>query len=238
MKLNIRRSIAAILCSVLMLAGWALPDARATSGHIKSQWCRCSELQEAISEASDRMDAAHSMAQSARALGIEENDTIIQTAKQIWNSANTKKATAAQQLKTMECGTHDYHYDLFRPTNLSVAAFDYLLKGSKLEGCGEYFQELENTYGVNGLFAMAVAKVESGLGRSKLAVNKNNYYGMIGNSFATPQEGVLAFGKLMNKPLYHDKSLEAIARTYCPPTYKQWASSVVAIMGQYWGKLA
>lgn len=235
---HVNRLMAVILCLVLAVTLMSTMVAGATDGTPLKSWFHNEQLEADLAGIRERQAAAHDMAEAARALGMEENCDIIQTAKQIWHEADKEAAIIQTKLVEMDERSRKYNYELFQPTNLSAEAFDYLLDGSKLAGHGQDFYELEQTYQVNGLFALAVAKVESGLGSSKLAVNKNNYYGMIGNSFNSPHDGILAFGRLMNKSIYHGKPLNAIARIYCPPTAGAWAATVTSLMGSYWAKLS
>lgn len=236
MKQPLWRGIALFLCLGILVG--AVMVSAATGGIAKAKWFMCEELKSTLAETQERMDAAHDMAEAARALGMPETDHVIVLAKAIWNEASWEAEAAKSSLSGLTCEGHVYSYELFQSTHLTEEAFDYLLAGSALAGHGADFVALEESYGVNGLFALAVAKVESGLGRSKLAVKKNNYYGMLGNSFADPHEGILAFGRLMNKGSYYGRSLDAIARTYCPPTAEAWANAVRNLMGTYWVKLS
>lgn len=231
----LKRFVAALLCLTLLVG---LMVSAMAAGTAKQSWFRYEQVEADLQAVQERKDAAHDMAEAARALGMEEDCDIIQTAKEIWHKADEEVAALQEELDRLDNKGYAYNFQLFQPTNLSAEAFDYLLAGSKLAGHGSDFCELEQTYQVNGLFAMAVAKVESGLGSSKLAVKKNNYYGMLGNSFETPHDGILAFGRLMNHPTYHNKTLTAISRTYCPPTAGKWANAVTSIMLAYWNKLS
>ena len=231
-----KKNIVGCLLAATILCGVASP-AYATS--IDGKWFSANqaEIKAQIDEATERMSHAHTMAESARALGMDEGCEAIQTAKLIWHESEketqelTLKLEQAKQPKAPS-------FELFQATGLNAEAFNLMLSGSGLAGHGADFVELENTYGINGVFAIAVAKVESGLGSSHLAMKKNNFFGMIGNSFSSDREGVLAFGRLMNKPVYHGKPLDVIARTYCPPTAVEWTSAVKACMSRYWNKLA
>ena len=131
-----------------------------------------------------------------------------------------------------------YSTDPFTITNLSVEQFNKILSGTGLEGQGEAYFKVEQEYGVNGMFAIGVAFLESGYGKYK--ANTNNYYGMRSGSgymsFSSPAENILYFGKLMNKNLYKGKSMSQIAKIYCPPNHSKWVSSVTSIMGTYYDK--
>ena len=127
----------------------------------------------------------------------------------------------------------------FYITHTTVEEYDYILKDTRLEGYGYCFKKIEDEYGVNGLFAMAVATLESGLGKSSLGQNNNNFYGIRGNGsswakFESVESGILYFGKLMNNSLYYGKTIKKIAPIYCND---DWADKVSSIMTRYINKL-
>lgn len=125
-------------------------------------------------------------------------------------------------------------YDVYQKTNLSVEEFNKALAKTALAGQGESFKALEDEFGVNGIFAIAVSIAEAGWdGRQ---ANKNNFYGMRGAngylSFNTPKDNILYFGELITKSAYKGKTLKTFAKIYCPPRHKKWHSDVVWIMGK------
>ena len=91
-------------------------------------------------------------------------------------------------------------------------------------------QESEVKYGVPASVTLAQYALESGYGKSSLAKNNNNYFGMRNGSngwqsFDSMAESFDAHGKLLSKPLYADKTanaanaeeyINAIAETYAP----------------------
>lgn len=127
----------------------------------------------------------------------------------------------------------------FEITNLTEKQFNKILKGTGLEGQGGAYKQLEEEHGVNGVYAISVAFLESGYGKHK--AGKNNFYGMKGNkgwmSFNTPEDNIMYFGELMNRDLYRGKSIDRIAKIYCPPNYKSWVSKVNYIMGENYNKI-
>lgn len=125
-------------------------------------------------------------------------------------------------------------YDVYQKTNLNVEEFNKVLAKTALAGQGESFKALEDEFGVNGIFAIAVSIAEAGWdGRQ---ANKNNFYGMRGAngylSFNTPKDNILYFGELITKSAYKGKTLKTFAKIYCPPRHKKWHSDVVWIMGK------
>lgn len=117
-----------------------------------------------------------------------------------------------------------------------------ILKGTDLEdqGLEKAILKIEDEYGINAFFTIAVMKLESGNGSSRLATKKNNLFGLNaidgngynkGLSFKTKADCVLKFGQLIaNK--YIDKgftTIEKVAKKYCPANSK-WPSHVKDIM--------
>ena len=233
-----KRLVGLTVLTSLTLGILAGPTVAATTGEIDQRWCYACSLNQEIEEVDERMEAAHEMAEAARALGLAESDEVIVRAKDIWTEAHNKLTEAETAQANIPCTGHGYQFDLFQPSGLSAQAFDKLLEGSPLAGHGCDVLEMERTYRVNGVFALAVAMTESGLGQSGLAKTKNNYFGMLGQSFASPREGILAFGELMCRDLYHGRSLSSIAKIYCPPTSKEWAGSVSSLMSGFWQRLS
>ena len=168
---------------------------------------------------------------------MDEDDTFADFAQQV---AEMKAREAAEEAAAAAAAIPEpaYSADPFTITNLSIDQFNKILEGTGLAGQGESYYKVEQEYGVNGMFVIGVAFLESGYGKYKS--NTNNYYGMrSGNgymSFSSPAENILYFGKLMNKNLYKGKSMSQIAKIYCPPNHTKWVGSVSSIMSTYYQK--
>ncbi len=119
-----------------------------------------------------------------------------------------------------------------------------ILEGTDLanHGLEEAILEIEDEYGINAYFTIAVMKLESGNGESRLAKRKNNLFGLnaiAGDafnkalSFDTKADCVRMFGQLIAEK-YVDKgytTVERIAKKYCPANSK-WPSHVKNIMAR------
>jgi beta-N-acetylglucosaminidase len=123
-----------------------------------------------------------------------------------------------------------------------------IFKGSALEneGLEEVILEIEETYGINAYFTIAVMKLESGNGESRLAQTKNNLFGLNAIdgkmdqafSFETKGDSVRKFGQLISNN-YVDKgytTIEKVSKKYCPSN-SEWPSLVVSIMKSDYRKL-
>ena len=99
--------------------------------------------------------------------------------------------------------------NLREPSNYSSAELDKLysmmnLQDSPLAGKGATFKEAEERYGVNALYLMAHSALESAWGRSQIARDKNNFFGIAAydtspylsaKSFDNVDKGILGAAK-------------------------------------------
>lgn len=67
--------------------------------------------------------------------------------------------------------------DIRKKSEISENEINDILKNSRLRGTGEHFKRAEDIYGVNAYVLLAMAKLESGWGESRIARDKNNLFG-------------------------------------------------------------
>ena len=133
-------------------------------------------------------------------------------------------------------------------SGLSPQLIAQILKGTELtdHALEEAILEIEDEYGINAYFTIAVMKLESGNGKSRLAKHKNNLFGLnaTGGSnskafaFDTKADSVRKFGELIAKA-YVGKgytTIEKVARKYCPAN-DDWSKLVHRIMKSDHNKL-
>jgi beta-N-acetylglucosaminidase len=126
-------------------------------------------------------------------------------------------------------------------SGLTKESIEKILDGTELTGHGleTAILEIEQEFGINAYFTIAVMKLESGNGKSRLAKVKNNLFGLnaTGGSneqayaFETKADSVKRFGQLIAKH-YVGKGLDTVgkvAKKYCPANPK-WARLVENIM--------
>ncbi|MDR6882218.1 glucosaminidase domain-containing protein [Bacillus sp. 3255] len=125
-----------------------------------------------------------------------------------------------------------------------------IIENTALEGQGleKPILEIEEMYGINSYFTIAVMKLESGHGKSQLARTKNNLFGLNAVdsdaynkaiSFKTKGDSVKKFGEIISA-FYFDKgltSVEKVAGKYCQANSK-WPSLVKSIMNSDYDKIA
>jgi flagellum-specific peptidoglycan hydrolase FlgJ len=132
-------------------------------------------------------------------------------------------------------------HEVISDSGLTKEDISEILEGTQLVGHGleDAVLEVEEKYGINAYFTIAVMKLESGNGKSRLARVKNNLFGLNatgGNneqaySFETKADSVYRFGQLIYDK-YVKKGLttiEKVGRKYCPANEK-WADLIVRIM--------
>lgn len=128
-----------------------------------------------------------------------------------------------------------YSRNPFVKTNLAPSELEKCLSKG-LKGYGYAFYQMEQTYGVNAIFAISVAELESGSGTSSAFRNKNNAFGIgPGKYFNSVQEGINYFGQLMNKSLYKGKTITQIGSIYC--VGGNWANKIKNLIEQNYQQL-
>lgn len=128
--------------------------------------------------------------------------------------------------------------DITQPTGLSAEELDKALVGTGLDGLGYAFQAMEERWGVNALFGIAVAAHESAWGTSYLAKSRNNLFGIAaydGNEsaaygFETRNACIDHWGEMI-KEVYFDRgytNLHTVNSIYASD--KSWSTKVQATM--------
>ncbi|THF82697.1 glucosaminidase domain-containing protein [Cohnella fermenti] len=130
-------------------------------------------------------------------------------------------------------------------SGLTADAIELLFGNTELLGHGleKAILAIEEDYGINAFFTIAVMKLESGNGTSKLADRKNNLFGLSNGkggylSFKTKADSVRRFGKLISDNYIGDgySTIEDISGKYCPPN-KDWPTLIRSIMKRDYKRL-
>lgn len=171
-----------------------------------------------------------------------------------FNDSSTESALQSESID--EEAVEKEEEELSKPTSivksdsgLTEEHISKIFEGTALSGhdLEQAILEIEEEYGINAYFTIAVMKLESGNGKSKLAKSKNNLFGLNAIdgdkynkafSFKTKGDSVRKFGQLLSKN-YVGKGLttiEKVARKYCPANSK-WSGLVKNIMKSDYRKL-
>lgn len=132
------------------------------------------------------------------------------------------------------------------PSGLSAEEFDAIIKdrleaighynNSSLVGMGSALVALEETYGINGLFCLAVASYESGHGTTSQSIN--NPFGMMSSSGLIKYSSIPTAVDAWGSNMYNNyigcglTTLNSIANKYCPGS-TVWASNVQSFINTY-----
>ena len=122
---------------------------------------------------------------------------------------------------------------------------EYLKKFPNLLGIEKALINMQEEYEVNAILLLAIIRLESGNGRSRLALTKNNLGGLVSGrtktaavyrSFATKDECVEYMARLLSNHYLTDGgrffkgyTLGDIAKTYCTSSAK-WTNLVSALI--------
>ena len=196
------------------------------------------KLQSQINEEKTKQENAHTMAEAARALGLDENHAAITEAQVIWADSQEQISKLSGMLTASR--EIDVPFGPHTPTGLTEAAFNKMLEGTAMAGTGASFVAMEQATGTNGLFAIGVAGSESGIGAACYGYNP---YGMLSSGglicYSSWGDATMAFGRLIASNTYRRaNSVSAINAIYCPGDGGYWTSKVNSFMRSKLAKLS
>lgn len=130
---------------------------------------------------------------------------------------------------------------LTAPAGFTAGEFEEIMPDA-LKGYGGQIFDMEEKYGINGLFLLSVIRLESGNGESGLTKSKNNVAGNKAGgsymSFDVLGEGIEYAAQNLSENylnedgrFYTNGTLDGIEKIYCPGG--NWASQVRSIMNEY-----
>ena len=172
---------------------------------------------------------------------------VVQTTPDVISDAISEKTSKNQIQKNLKLSVDS---DLRVASNVTSEEIDKMLEGTKLHGLGSAFVEAEQKYGVNALYMMGLACLESGFGNSAFAQKRNNLYGWNAvdsnpnnaSTFSSKKEATLyVASKLQSNYLteggayYEGYSARAVDVHYC--TDKAHADKIVNIVNSLVQKL-
>jgi len=124
-------------------------------------------------------------------------------------------------------------------SNLTAEHIEILISDTNLSGIGEAIVAIEEIYGVNCFVTLAVARLESANGTSKIARHKNNLFGLGAYdsnpyyhafSFSSKDQSVYKFGEVINDIYISNNRtcLKSINEIYA--SSQAWAKKVMDII--------
>lgn len=124
-------------------------------------------------------------------------------------------------------------------SNLTAEHIEALIAGTALAGIGQAVVTVEELYGINCFVTLAVARLESANGTSKIARNKNNLFGLGAYdsnpyyhafSFQTKEDSVYKFGQVIDEVYISNNriSLKSINEIYA--SSQTWSKKVYDVI--------
>lgn len=110
---------------------------------------------------------------------------------------------------------------------------DACLAKTKLKGMGKDFIEIQNEFGINALFLMSIAKVESGYGNAPMKNKPYNIVGAVGQNPKSYKECIYKLARNLRKNYVNSnlKNPKDISTKYCNGN-NQWPKDVVDEMSK------
>lgn len=123
--------------------------------------------------------------------------------------------------------------DVTEISNASPDTINNLLEGTRLEGYGWLYHELEQIYGINAIYAIANSFQEAGYqyNESSSYAARNNIYGLKNKSFPSVDACIAYYFQLISNHYVNErglKSIDSIGTVYCPDS-NLWDDGVVHI---------
>lgn len=145
---------------------------------------------------------------------------------------------------------YEYSYlsNVTRITGLTAEQLEKAVAGTGLAGLGECYAEMEAKYGINALFLIGIAKLESASGTSGLARGQNNLGGIKDGkggylSFSSKAACVDHMARLLKDSYltpgaryYHGQTSRDVNICYCESA--DWYSQVETLMSSSYGRIA
>lgn len=121
--------------------------------------------------------------------------------------------------------------DVTELSGSNAYSLNVILEDTWLEGYGELFYELEQKHGVNAMFAIGNAILETGWkGDSYIATNYNNIFGLTDRRFESKGECIEYYFDLIDTHYVGEgyRSMSQINEKYCPPN-PEWCYKIESI---------
>lgn len=173
---------------------------------------------------------------------IFEKEQIIENYKK---KLNTKTSAPISSRGRQNFIIHRYNIysDITQPCGLNTEQLSYALEGTKLQKYAGHFINVEQKHGVNAVFMVAIAALESSWGTSNFANTHNNLFGFQAYDnnlnktakFSSKSQSIYFVGKyiaehyLDEKGIYYNgTTIKDVNQKYS--TSDEWKNKIVTIM--------
>ena len=130
--------------------------------------------------------------------------------------------------------------DVSKPSGVTVADLKLVTRGNFV-GLEEVFWQVEQDYGINCLFVMAIGANESAFGT--VCFRKNNMFGFGRKSYATKAENIDVVARTLatkyltpGASLYHGKTIDGVHKSYAASPV--WDDHVAKHMSNFYSKIS
>lgn len=171
---------------------------------------------------------------------VSEEETNQLNAQPQQIASNEKQTTQqSSEVQVSSAPTGPVQAGIVGKSNATLSDLQVILEGTELQGIEQALLDVENNQNVNAFFTLAVAKLESGNGQSRIARDKNNLFGMNATdnnpytnaySYPSKSESIRDFGRRV-KAHYIDQgrtTLDSINAKYSSSS--NWSAQVNTIM--------
>ena len=163
---------------------------------------------------------------------------------QLVSTKNNKKKNKDNNRKIIS-NEKNYTTNITSRTNLTSSDLTKITKNTKLHGIEDAVVKAEEDYGVNSIFILAVAALESGWGESNFAMYRNNLFGICAydndvnaaSSFASKGQCIDYFGRLISKEYFAKGYTDPFSINTKYASSTTWGSNVYAMMQRMIGML-
>lgn len=152
--------------------------------------------------------------------------------KDVLSDIRSEKASTENNIKALKKEPKNIVFnpqDVTEKSNISIEEMTHILKNTGLEKLAVSFVECEQEYGVNAIFLASIAALESDWGRSRRAVEDNNYTGLgvysetaEGLNAKTPEDNICMTAKRLSEHylkedgmFYNGLSVFGVNTKYC-----------------------
>lgn len=234
-----KRLIATLLICTLLITGYANVMVNLAQTRVEEAEVLIDIYEEELDECREQLDSE-----------IARNNELSATINNLNNRLTMLEGTLSALEKEHEKCNLPATYsseNVLTPSNVTA---EELSKGlyHKLRGYAKYFVAAEEKYGVNAIFLASIAALESGWGRSALAINKNNLFGYKNTNgkgyraFSSVEECIYHVAKYLKSSYltvggkyYNGTSVAAVNIRYCSQSH--WTSKINTIANGIVGRI-
>jgi beta-N-acetylglucosaminidase len=180
---------------------------------------------------SAKADKSYLAKKSSASHQVELSDSLRQSTVDEIIDNETIPAYSESQVRSM---------DVSKPSGVTVSDLKLITKGN-LVGLESAFLKAEEDYGINCLFVIAIASLESANGT--ICFKPNNMFGFGNTGFSSKAEGIDVVSKALAKKylnpsssLYSGKTISAVNKRYAASS--TWDDKVAARMVSYYSVIS